>query len=329
VRCAALVAATVLLSASCSSGDSTASVSSSASSSPSSSGTTTPSSSATPFPQPRTQQAEVPLPEPREETAAAALHERLYVIGGFDAGGSDTDSVFVFGGAVWTRGPRLPVAVDHASAAVLGDRLYVVGGSTPAGASTAAFVLSSSGDAWQRITPLRHARIAPALVATSGRLYAIGGRDGLAEVGPAEVYDPESARWGDLPPLPLPRDHVSGFVDQGMPCVAGGRSPNTTRVDCFDSAAAQWRSLPPLPRPTSGAGGVTLAGQVIVAGGEDAAESVIVDQVARFADGAWSLDSMLVPRHGFQLAVLGGRAWACGGGDHPGLHPVATCTSIT
>jgi hypothetical protein len=37
---------------------------------------------------------------------------------------------------------------------------------------------------------------------------------------------------------------------------------------------------------------------------------------------------MLVPRHGFQLAVFEGRAWACGGGSLAGLHPVATCTSV-
>jgi hypothetical protein len=37
---------------------------------------------------------------------------------------------------------------------------------------------------------------------------------------------------------------------------------------------------------------------------------------------------MLVPRHGFELAMFQGRAWACGGGSQPGLHPVATCTSI-
>jgi len=37
---------------------------------------------------------------------------------------------------------------------------------------------------------------------------------------------------------------------------------------------------------------------------------------------------MLVPRHGFQLALFEGRAWACGGGSSAGLHPVATCTSV-
>jgi hypothetical protein len=37
---------------------------------------------------------------------------------------------------------------------------------------------------------------------------------------------------------------------------------------------------------------------------------------------------MLVPRHGFELALFDGRAWACGGATLPGLHPVATCTSL-
>jgi serine/threonine-protein kinase PknK len=229
----------------------------------------------------------------------------------------------------WGSGPRIPVAADHPSAAALDDRLYVVGGSTPSGASSAAFVLSAAGDSWQRIAPMGHARIAPALLAVSGRLYAIGGRNAAGEVAAAEAFDPATSHWTDITALPVPRDHVAGFVDGGTPCVAGGRSPNTARVDCLDPTTATWHSLAALPRATSGAGGSAVDGLVIVAGGEDAVESRIVDQLARLRDGAWSTDTMLVPRHGFQLAVLGGRAWACGGGEQAGIHPVATCTSIT
>jgi len=43
---------------------------------------------------------------------------------------------------------------------------------------------------------------------------------------------------------------------------------------------------------------------------------------------AWVTEPMLLPRHGFQLALLGGRFWACGGGSAPGLHPVSSCTSL-
>jgi hypothetical protein len=65
-------------------------------------------------------------------------------------------------------------------------------------------------------------------------------------------------------------------------------------------------------------------------GGEDAGESVMVAMLSFYAEGgAWSTaDTMLSPRHGFQLAVFQGRAWACGGATAPGLYPVSLCTSV-
>jgi hypothetical protein len=71
-------------------------------------------------------------------------------------------------------------------------------------------------------------------------------------------------------------------------------------------------------------------GSAVILGGQDAGETTINDQFARLpnTDGWSSAGAMLVPRHGFELAMFQGRAWACGGGSQPGLHPVATCTSI-
>ena len=73
-----------------------------------------------------------------------------------------------------------------------------------------------------------------------------------------------------------------------------------------------------------------LGGLVVMLGGQNAGETAIVDQFTRLTPGAgWSTgETMLVPRHGFELALYEGRAWACGGGIAPGLHPVTTCTSV-
>ena len=178
---------------------------------------------------------------------------------------------------------------------------------------------------------MRHARGGHALIAAGGLLYAIGGNTAAANVAAVEAYNQGSGRWSDITALPVPRNHVAGFVFGTRVCVAGGRSPNTKRVDCLDYQNRRWTRLADLPGATSGAGAVTLGdGSVIVMGGEDALESKIVAQLARLSSaGRWSVhESMLVPRHGFQLALFAGRAWACGGGALAGLDPVATCTSV-
>ena len=264
-----------------------------------------------------------------EESGAAAAGGRLFVIGGFDAVGTSLRNVWVFDGSAWSAGPRLPLGLDHTSAAALDDHVYLAGGHSFGRDSARLFRLD--GSSWTELAPMHHARGGHALIAAAGKLYAIGGNNAFSNVGQAEVYDPNTRAWTDLPSLPSPRNHVSGFVFGANVCVAGGRSPATTRVDCFNFESSTWVRFPDLPRATSGAGAATLDdGSAVILGGQNAQETTINDQFAQLPDPtAWSATgSMLVPRHGFELAVFQGRAWACGGGSLPGLHPVATCTSV-
>jgi hypothetical protein len=278
---------------------------------------------------PPPQRMETSLPVPLEESAAAAAGGKLYVIGGFDAAGNSLQTVWVFDGSVWSAGPRLPLGLDHTSAATLDGHVYVAGGHSFGRDSARFFRLD--GSSWTELAPMRHPRGGHTLLAAGNLLYVIGGNNATANVAPAEVYDPKSGSWSDLPALPVPRNHVAGFVFGFSACAAGGRSPATTRVDCFDTQSSSWVRFPDLPQPTSGAGATALEdGRAVILGGQDASETKITDQFAELPDPtAWnSLGAMLVPRHGFELALFEGRAWACGGGSLPGLHPVATCTSV-
>jgi N-acetylneuraminic acid mutarotase len=280
-----------------------------------------------PTPEPR-QRSEAALPSPVEETAAASDASNLYVMGGFNAAGASLDSVFVFDGSAWRSGPRLPLAVDHSSAASLNGQVYVAGGHSFGRDSPRLFRLD--GDHWTELAAMHFARGGHALVAVQGKLYAIGGNSYRGNVAAAEVFDPAANAWTVLSSLPSPRNHVSGFVLGTKACVAGGRSPNTGRIDCIDAVDGSWSRLPDVPRATSGGGATSfVGGAVVMMGGEDAGESVMVDMLSFYSDGAWSAaDAMQSPRHGIQLALFQGRAWACGGATAPGLHPVSICTSV-
>lgn len=285
----------------------------------------TPRPTPTPVPE---QMPEPSLPAAVEETAAAAAGGSLYVMGGFNAAGASLSSVYVFDGSAWRSGPRLPVALDHSSAATLGDKVYVAGGHSFGADSRRVFRLD--GDHWTELASMRYARGGHALLAAQGRLYAIGGNTAAGNVGAVESYDPAANAWTVVATMPDPRNHVLGFVMGSSVCVAGGRSPTTARVDCLDTAHDAWSRLAGLPQATSGGGALAFAGGSVVAmGGQDAAETAIVNVLTRYSGGGWSApEQMLVPRHGFELALFEGRAWACGGGTAPGLHPVAACTSV-
>lgn len=296
--------------------------------SPSPSPSSSPSPSPSPSPQPL-QRAEPSLPAAVEEAAAAAAGGKLYVMGGFNAAGMSLASVYVFDGASWSSGPSLPIPLDHPSAATLDDHVYIAGGHSNGRDSARVFRLD--GDRWTEVAPLHFPRGGHALIAAAGRLYAIGGNNAAGNVGPTESYDPATGGWSVLANLPSPRNHLLGFALDDTACVAGGRSPTTARVDCLLLTTGAWsRPFGDIPAATSGGSAVAFpGGDVVVLGGQDASETRIVDQLSVLRGNSWTQYArMLAPRHGFELALFGDRAWACGGGSAPGLHPVATCTSL-
>jgi len=319
-------AAAVLFIAACSASNTAQSSPAPSESVAASSQSPTPTPSASPQPLQRTEPS---LPAAVEETAAASAGGRLYVMGGFNAAGASLSTVYVFDGAQWSAGPRLPLPLDHASAATLDDRVYIAGGHSNGADSARLYRLD--GDRWTSLASMHFARGGHALIAVSGKLYALGGNTSRGDVPAIESYDPAVNRWTIVGSLPQPRNHLMGFPIGSAACVAGGRTPTSARVDCFDTNQRTLFRLGNLPAATSGGGAVTFpSGEAIVVGGEDAAEGRMIAQFAFYSTGgAWrASQKMLTPRHGFELAMFGDRAWACGGGTAPGLHPVATCTSL-
>jgi hypothetical protein len=291
--------------------------------------TTTTTGPAQPATAPQQQRDEGVLPMAIQEAAAATTGDRLYVVGGYDTARNSSAAVFVRSGAAWSRGPTLPIAVNHPGAAAIGGDVYVAGGFTPGGTTNRVFVLAAGAGNWHELAPMRRARGALALLASGGRLYAIGGRDHSLQIAVPEVYDTASGRWSDLPAMPDARNHVAGYLDGALLCVAGGRTPDTSAaIDCFDPSTSTWRRHATLPTGTSGAAAAVVDGVAYVAGGEPAGETSIVGVIQELRQGNWSNVAMLVPRHGTAFAVYQGRLWACGGATAPGFQAVAACTSI-
>jgi N-acetylneuraminic acid mutarotase len=276
------------------------------------------------------QRVETSLPSAVQETAAAATATNLYVIGGYDANGQSVASVFVFDGARWADGPTLPIAVNHPAAAVLNGDVYVAGGFTSGSATNRVFVLARGATAWTEVSSMHASRAAAALLAVGQYLYAIGGLAGSTQIAQVERYDPATNAWTDLTQLSHPRNHVAGYVDGQLACVAGGREPSTSNsVDCLDTTTTSWRPGIPLPTPTSGAAAGLVNGVLTVTGGESSGETALVPLVQELRGISWSSQPMTDPRHGTAYAQFQGRFWMCGGATAPGYHASTTCTSMT
>ena len=274
-----------------------------------------------------------PVPTERTEVAAAAVGDRIWVLGGYAPGGATlaTAEVYDTVANTWSRGPDLPVAVNHAMAATLDGVLYVAGGND--GRRPSDQVARLDGDRWRRLAPLPQGRQAGGLVALDGRLYLVGGvvEGGLAS--DTQVYDRTADRWAPAPGLPTPREHLGAAAARGRVYVVGGRTggigSNLGAAEAFDPGSGRWTTVADLPTARGGlAATATARGQVAAVGGEAAAtfpEAEALDT----RSGRWrSLPPLPTPRHGLGVVAVGEVVYVLAGGPRPGLHTSAANEAI-
>jgi N-acetylneuraminic acid mutarotase len=267
-----------------------------------------------------------PIPTPRTEVTAAALGNSIYVIGGFDALGQTVPTVEVYDieADTWTRGPDLPVAVNHAMSTVAEGTLYVTGGylgplSDP---TNRAFALSEAG--WEELPPMPEPRAAAGAAAVGNEIYVAGGvgPTGLADSTP--VLDTGTGRWRSVPGLLTPREHLGVAAFGGQVYAVGGRTggigTNLGESEALDPATGNWRPLPPMPTPRGGlAAAATSSGLIVAPGGE--ADATFAEVEAFDAEeGRWVvLPPMPTARHGLGVAAAGATVHVIAGGPTPGL----------
>jgi hypothetical protein len=200
------------------------------------------------------------LPEPRANATVANLSGVPYVIGGLDAAGAPTNTVFqgiveeglLTGWEPASEELALPVAVSEAAGAASATSLFIFGGRTADGLSTTVYRAEipegeSELEPWVEMTevPLPEARAGATAASAGSAMYVIGGESpngvtnsvfylGLATDGAAAV-DPSTGRpfgWGvsvnqsASAALPEPRVGHTTFVNSGAIYAIGGRDAN-------------------------------------------------------------------------------------------------------
>jgi non-specific serine/threonine protein kinase len=272
-------------------------------------------------------------PSERTEVAAAAVGDRIWLLGGYAPDGATVATVEVYdtSGDAWSRGPDLPVAVNHAMAATLDGVLYVAGGQDRAGPSRQ--VARLEGDRWRPLAPLPEGRAAGGLVAAAGRLYLVGGvaPGGLAAA--TLVYDPAGDRWATAPSLPTRREHLGAAATGGRVYVVGGRvgglGGNLADAEVFDPASGRWSALPAMPTARGGLAATATGDGLVVAVGGEAEATFPEAEVFDVRAGRWrSLPPLPTPRHGLGVVAVDRVVYVLAGGPRPGLHASAANEAI-
>jgi N-acetylneuraminic acid mutarotase len=281
---------------------------------------------------------------PIQETAAVAIGDTVYVIGGFNASLGVSNQVLAYDtvGDTWANAPDLPATAHHANAAVLDGRIYVVGFLDGLSFATHGEVWSwaPGDDAWSTqhaAMPEGTERGASVTGAIDGAIYVAGGLRSGTAVTDVSRYVVADDAWEALPPLGATRDHACGGVIGGHLILAGGRqadigstSPATYALD----PSAGWEPRADMITGRGGTACGVIDDRLIVVGGEGNpdATSGVYPQVEAYDDASdtWtSLGVMPTPRHGMGAAVVGDTLYIPGGATQQSFGAVDTNEAFT
>jgi N-acetylneuraminic acid mutarotase len=171
-----------------------------------------------------------PMPTARGSVAVTSWQGLIYAMGGSPAVRERDFAVYDPGTDAWTPLPDLVTPRNHLAAGAIAGMVYAAGGRigslVPAFNTGALEAFDVAAGRWTELPPMPTPRSGIAGAVVAGRLIVFGGEgndedpDGVfAEV---EAYDPVSAAWTPLPPMPTPRHGIGAAVIGDEVYIPGG-----------------------------------------------------------------------------------------------------------
>ena len=185
-----------------------------------------------------------PMPRARTQHSAVTLFDgRVLVTGGIDVDGAATNTTFIYDprNDSWADGPLMTVArLQHVAVALpTGDVLFAGGNDVASGTSEVyrfgenRFVASGT-----LVTPRL---VAQAAALGDGRVVLSGGlplrMHEFAPLRSAEIWDPKTGLWTELPPAPTPRAWGSIVIVRGVVYQISGTGEGETAYRTIERLA--------------------------------------------------------------------------------------------
>jgi N-acetylneuraminic acid mutarotase len=223
---------------------------------------------------------------------------RVLVVGGCIGSYLCTDKVEIFdpGRDLWLEAASLADQRAGQTARLLDDgRVLIAGGNTAYNeipANESAVIYNPQTNTWSATEPM----ILPRVVAQSvklptGDVLVAGGLkigiDPPQTINAVEIYDPDTNRWREVPPLSQARYafFLSTLPSGEVIAIGGSRDHDccwnqnsfVKEIELFDPAAEQWTTIGELPQPGAFSAGIQIRdGRILITGGNK--------------EGSWVLD---------------------------------------
>jgi Kelch motif len=248
------------------------------------------------------------LPEPRTDASVVAVSGTVYVIGGFDADGAPTTTVFsmapdpqtgVLGEWQPVEGLVLPEGRGGAAGVAAPDGLLLIGGEGPDGPVTTTYksLLDAKGalGEWETEAALSRPQADAVAAIVGDFVFLYGGHDDVGPVGavqrgtvgleaaegfPANPDEGKVVKWDidNTWNLPAARDDPAGWTANGTLYLVGGADNEGPRTELYwsipnnDGTIPEWKHLPvsDLPFGMIGGSAFVTGPNVVIVGGQTA-----------------------------------------------------------
>jgi Kelch motif protein len=210
----------------------------------------------------------------------------LYVFGGTDIDGLQTNQVWAFDLSTNTWSSKSPMPTPRSSlGAIVGDGLiHVIGGYQGGARLNVVEGYDPVADTWTEETPMLVGKTEPSVGLIGKSIVVADGYTSSGDTGDNELYDQFTNKWYALPPDPTPRNSAcTGSINSKI-YIAGGfpgggpGTPAINLVESFDSTKT-WTTMSPIPQATLEAGAAVYDGALFCIGGWQAAYGVINNNV--------------------------------------------------
>ncbi|XP_070624867.1 kelch-like protein 12 isoform X2 [Bos indicus] len=211
----------------------------------------------------------------RRYVASVSLHDRIYVIGGYD-GRSRLSSVECLDytadeDGVWYSVAPMNVRRGLAGATTLGDMIYVSGGFDGSRRHTSMERYDPNIDQWSMLGDMQTAREGAGLVVASGVIYCLGGYDGLNILNSVEKYDPHTGHWANVTPMATKRSGAGVALLNDHIYVVGGfdGTAHLSSVEAYNIRTDSWTTVTSMTTPRCYVGATVLRGRLYAIAGYD------------------------------------------------------------
>jgi N-acetylneuraminic acid mutarotase len=241
-----------------------------------------------------------------------------------------------FAQGFWTKIGEMPESRYGHTVDEINGKIYVIGGSINEGSAypTSSLVYDRSSGEWSQITLYNNSvRGAHNSCLVDGKLYVVGGWDGIRTVATMEMLDPNTGEWTSKMPMPTDRGIAASVTIDGKIYVIGGIRGTlpwdfdwggTNKVEVYDTKNDVWIQAADMPTKRWGCSAVAFNGKIYVFGGRSSGNPYGSIEVYDPQKNKWTTNSnsMPTPRYCFTTCLLDDNIYAIGGWYNSASGPI-------